>query len=157
MEFIRKGRWRYCVTLCDTCDKTFDVRIDIWNKLQKEDRLFRCRTCTTSLKAFVHGYSINASNKQSDKNWLYKRWQLMKKRCSSSESYKRRNITVCTEWNSDFLAFKTWAEQNGAMQHLELDRKNNDLGYCPENCRWVTHKENCRQGGRSGKFRINKE
>ncbi len=78
----------------------------------------------------------------------------MKKRCVMYESYVARGIKVCEEWDKNFLAFKSWAEANGADPKLELDRKNNDLGYAPDNCRWVTHKENCRRGGRSGKFSI---
>ena len=100
----------------------------------------------------THGSSINATKKINESNWLYRRWQAMKKRCTRYPTCKKREITVCEEWNSNFMAFKLWAETNGAQQNLELDRIDNDLGYCPENCRWVTHKENCRIGGRSGKF-----
>jgi len=156
MEFIRKNRWRYCVTLCNICKINFDVRIDIWNKLQKEKRLYKCRKCSCSVKATTHGFSINKHKKYSTKNWLYRRWQAMKKRCSLYASYKTRNITVCPEWTNSFIAFKLWAEQNGAEQSLELDRENNDLGYSPANCRWITHKQNCRAGGRSGKFIVSK-
>lgn len=157
MEFIRKNNWRYCVTNCVACNITFDVRIDTWNKLQKENKLFKCVKCTSRANSLKHGFSINKKNKYSEKNWLYRRWQGMKKRCVMYESYKLRNITVCPEWANNFLAFKQWAEQNGAQTNLELDRINNNLGYFPFNCRWVTHKENCRIGGRSGKFSISKE
>ena len=149
MEFIRKNNWRYCVTACDVCKVSFDVRVDVWNKLQKERRLYRCCKCSCSIKTKTHGFSINKRKKYSTENWLYRRWQGMKKRCSLYTSYKTRNITVCPEWANSFIAFKFWAEQNGAEPTLELDRKNNDLGYFPDNCRWVTHRENCRAGGRS--------
>jgi len=97
--------------------------------------------------------SINKNKPITEETWLYRRWQAMKKRCSIYSSYKDRNITVCSEWKHDFMSFKKWAELNGADPALELDRINNDLGYTPDNCRWVTHKENCRPGGRSGKFK----
>lgn len=157
MEFIRKGNWRYCVTSCDVCNIKSDVRIDVWNRLQKESRRFVCVKCSSRITAFKHGCSINKKQKCSEENWLYRRWQNMKKRCTRYNSYKLRNITVCSEWINDFTAFKKWAEDNGASPNLELDRKDNDFGYCPENCRWVTHQENCRKGGRSGKFSVNKE
>lgn len=152
MEFIRRNNWRYCVTVCDTCSTSAEVRIDVWNRLQKEKRNFRCVKCSSSLKAFKHGFSINKLRNYSEENWLYRRWQAMKKRCNLYSSYKSREIRVCDEWINDFIAFKHWAECNGADPSLELDRKDNNLGYFPENCRWVTHKENCRKGGRSGKF-----
>lgn len=36
-----------------------------------------------------------------------------------------------------------WAIKNGYREGLALDRKNNNKGYSPTNCRWVTTKENC--------------
>lgn len=80
------------------------------------------------------------------------RWQRMKRRCKYTPSYVERNITVCEDWVGNFQAFYDWAMANGADPSLELDRTDNNAGYNPENCRWITHKENCRPGGRSGKF-----
>jgi hypothetical protein len=91
-----------------------------------------------------------------DTNWLYSRWQKMKYRCSHSPTYVERGIVVCDAWVNNFEEFRAWSLANGAKKELELDRVDNDRGYCPENCRWVTHKENCRSGGRSGKFNKDK-
>lgn len=51
--------------------------------------------------------------------------------------YLERGITVCDEWRNDFAKFRDWAEplyQPGLL----LDRIDNDKGYCPDNCRFVT-------------------
>lgn len=77
---------------------------------------------------------------------LYKRWSDMIQRCTNknNERYKDyggRGITVCDEWR-DFSTFKAWAEENGYSKSLQLDRIDNDRGYSPENCRFVTPKEN---------------
>ena len=72
----------------------------------------------------------------------------MKVRCNNHESYIRKNITVCDEWSTNYSAFESWALLSGAKKNLELDREDNNLGYTPDNCRWVTHKVNCRPGGR---------
>lgn len=88
---------------------------------------------------FKHGYR---------KTRLYRIYNSMKQRCNNPniEAYKNygaRGITVCDEWNrSDGLAsFCEWALSNGYADNLTLDRINNDDGYSPENCRWVTQRE----------------
>lgn len=55
--------------------------------------------------------------------------------------YGGRGITVCEEWG-DFTSFQTWAEANGWQQHLELDRKDPDGPYSPDNCRWIEKRAN---------------
>ena len=97
-------------------------------------------------------YSNIPKNYKKDKlsNVYYK----MKERCcnTNSKSYKNygaRGITICEEWLSSKNAFKEWAFNNGYEENfqkngrnlLTLDRIDNDKGYCPENCRWVTQKE----------------
>lgn len=56
--------------------------------------------------------------------------------------YGGRGITVCPEWKSR-RAFREWALKNGYEENLTIDRIDNDKGYSPDNCRWVTMKENC--------------
>lgn len=55
--------------------------------------------------------------------------------------YQANGISVCDEWREDFINFYNWAVANGYKDDLTLDRINNDLGYCPENCRFVTPKD----------------
>lgn len=76
---------------------------------------------------------------------LYGVWGGIKERCFNSnsksyENYGGRGITVCAEWKDDFLTFKEWAMRNGYKQGLSIDRKNNNLGYYPENCQWADKK-----------------
>lgn len=71
----------------------------------------------------------------------------MLKRCynpntKSYKDYGGRGITVCDEWRGDRMAFFRWADLNGYDDHLAIDRINNDEGYSPENCRWVSYKTN---------------
>jgi hypothetical protein len=72
----------------------------------------------------------------------------MKKRCRDPKHrsyrwYGARGISYCPEWE-DFGVFKSWAHANGYEVGLQLDRRENDKGYSPENCRWVTSLENNR-------------
>jgi len=73
----------------------------------------------------------------------------MKERCFSQEckDYERyggRGITICEEWLSNFEAFERWAIDNGYKQGLTIDRIDNNSNYEPDNCRFVTPKEQAR-------------
>lgn len=77
---------------------------------------------------------------------LHRIWLNMKTRCHNpkykqTEDYMGRGITICSEWDNSFQAFYDWAIANGYSEDLTIDRKDNDKGYSPENCRWVTMKE----------------
>ena len=57
-----------------------------------------------------------------------------------AKDYVLRGIGVCAEWN-DYAKFHEWAMANGYDDELTIDRIDNDKGYSPSNCRWVTLKE----------------
>jgi len=81
---------------------------------------------------------------------LHKRWLNMKNRLKDpKKSYTRRGITMCPEWEV-FENFLEWALKTNFDTDLELDRIDNNKGYSPDNCRWVTHAENTRNRSRSG-------
>lgn len=89
---------------------------------------------------YKHGGSIR-ENKQR----LYNIWVDMRRRCNNpnrkgSENYNKKGIRVCEEWN-DFSVFKKWALENGYEADLTIERKNNLIGYNPENCCWVLKSE----------------
>lgn len=80
---------------------------------------------------------------------VYRTWVGMKERCYRVKGprydiYGGRGISVCDEWKNDFVAFWTWAKANGYTDKLTIDRIDNDLGYCPENCRFLTRADNNR-------------
>lgn len=78
---------------------------------------------------------------------LYGLWCSMKGRCGNpnNKSYKfygARGISVCSEWENNFQSFYDWAMANGYKAGLQLDRIDTNGNYCPENCRFITQKEN---------------
>lgn len=56
--------------------------------------------------------------------------------------YRDRGIIVCEEWRNSPRAFGDWLLSHGWRKGLQIDRIDNNRGYCPENCRVVTPKEN---------------
>ena len=77
---------------------------------------------------------------------VYRRWLAMRYRCYDPHHrmyyrYGGRGITVCDEWRNNFKAFYVWAEENGFKSTLTLDRINGNVGYSPDNCRWVNRAE----------------
>lgn len=89
---------------------------------------------------------INTKHGKS-KTKIYRIYKSMKNRCYNKtfiqfDNYGGRDISICQEWLDNFLIFEEWALANGYQEGLQIDRINNDLGYSPENCRWVTHAQN---------------
>jgi hypothetical protein len=73
-------------------------------------------------------------------------WQGMVQRCTNPKSrhwkyYGGRGITVAPEWQ-DFAVFLR--DMGEKPPGLTLDRIDNSLGYCSENCRWATWVEQAR-------------
>jgi hypothetical protein len=76
----------------------------------------------------------------------YKVWGHMLSRCRNLNNadykfYGGRGITVSEDWK-DFRNF--YRDMGECPKGKEIDRTDNNLGYFNGNCRWVTHKENCR-------------
>ncbi len=75
-----------------------------------------------------------------------------KPNCRAYKWYGARGIKVCEKWVNSFEAFRDWAISHGYCAGLEIDRIDNDGNYEPDNCRWVTHKENMQNRRPSGQW-----
>ena len=81
-----------------------------------------------------------------DRYYLKKTLDRMIQRCYderhiSYEYYGARGISVCQEWLDNHEDFVTWALNNDWRRGLAIDRIDNNLGYNPDNCRFVTATE----------------
>lgn len=79
---------------------------------------------------------------------LYGTWKNMVDRCYDVNfhqypDYGGRGITVCERWRNSVILF---VEDMGErpFPKAQIDRKRNNEGYSPDNCRWSTSKENNR-------------
>lgn len=93
------------------------------------------RRATIGSKRTKHGMS---------KHPAFAVWRSMIDRCrlpshAAWKNYGGRGIAVCDRWAESFTNF--WADMGPSYQRgLTLERKDNSLGYSPENCAWSTHK-----------------
>lgn len=94
--------------------------------------LFPCRCdCGKELRVALedlrsgHVQSCGCLSQKSPR--LARIWNHMKQRCCNPNDagyryYGGRGITVCQEWQDDYIAFKNWALANGYQDNLTLDR-----------------------------------
>ena len=123
---------RRCKLKCH-CGKVFEARLSHIKAGQKSCGCMAKRP-PVNIK---HGRSAHPA---------YGAWGGMMSRCHSKNngSYSRyggRGILVCDEWKS-VSKFIEWAELNGFSKGLQIDRIDNNSGYYPDNCHFVTAKEN---------------
>lgn len=128
----RSGRLSYWHCLCKCGNKT-EVTVSALRKGSSKS----CG-CLTKDSATKHGYSYSP---------LYTVLNSMKDRCyktncSCYPNYGGRGIKICQEWLDSVEAFIKWGESNGYSKGLQIDRKDNDGDYSPENCRFVTRQKN---------------
>lgn len=113
---------------CSKCGKQLSVRNDYYDRHSK-----MCLSCGKK------GNS-NAKKHGGSKTHLYAIWTgiFSRKYCQNAGPQKGK---VAPEWH-EFKAFQKWATSNGYAEGLSIDRKNNEGGYNPQNCHWITRSEN---------------
>jgi hypothetical protein len=108
----------WCLFICEHCGQHVERRKSLGEK-QKSCGCIRTK----------HG---------AHKTKLYAVWASMLSRCKDVKNpyYGGKGISVCAAWK-EFGEFRLWACLNGYTEGFYIDRRDNSLGYFPENCRWV--------------------
>ena len=58
--------------------------------------------------------------------------------------YGAKGIKICQEWIDNPKSFEEWALVHGYEDNLTIDRIEENKDYCPDNCRWITRKDNAK-------------
>lgn len=132
---IKKREW-LSLYMCD-CGNYFICR----NYHADSGKTKSCGCLHRKINSIVHtkdGRSVY--NKR-----LYKIWNCIKTRTRSCYKgrhlYYDKGVIVCEEWQV-YDNFLNWALANGYSDGLCIDRISSNGIYSPQNCRWVTKKEN---------------
>ena len=64
--------------------------------------------------------------------------------CLNKNSYGEKGICICEKWKNDFHSFADWCLENGWNPKLSIERIDVHKNYCPENCTFITMKEQAR-------------
>lgn len=101
----------------------------------------------------------NAKYGGCSKTRIYSIWQGMKNRClnvktNGYKNYGGKGISICKEWLDDYMNFYDWAMNNGYNDNLILARIDINQDYFPENCKWLTAKEQARRTNKAEKIKF---
>lgn len=120
---------RVALCICD-CGNEVEVRLV---------HLTRLRTISCGCKVKTQDIGVYKGSP------LYNTWRAMRYRCSQNyfqkQYYFEKGVTLFPDWNK-FHLFKEWALANGYKDGLQIDRKKNNLGYYPDNCKFSTQEQN---------------
>lgn len=86
-----------------------------------------------------HGGCANYSATPEYNAWKNMRARVLNPTNPSFKHYGGRGITMCERWNEFSVFFADMGPK--PFPGATLERKNNSIGYSPDNCKWATRSE----------------
>ena len=131
--YLGKSMWQ-CECVCGSVGKVH--RANLVSK--------RSTSCGCSVDRSAMGQQMGHHGLY--KHPLYRTWSRMHERCTNPNhvhyhNYGGRNIQVCTRWSGPDGFPNFIADMGAKPLKTTLERRENHLGYSPDNCYWATAKE----------------
>ena len=136
----KNGRKRsHWICRCDCGELT---TVDSGNLRNSNTRW--CNKCSLIKKGIEH--TTHGQNKGNRPTKLYYTWQAIKRRIFKEydnryTDYGGRGLDMSPEWAASFEKFRDDMGNPPTPKH-QIDRTDNERGYWPDNCKWVSQTEN---------------
>ncbi len=154
LKRVENDKWDKTCWLCECDCKNNDKNKTIirsFNLRRNHTKSCGClalgRAAIMGLNNKIHGHRRNGKTSKE-----YQSWAHMIQRCTNPNNkcwkdYGGRGIKVCKRWRSSFPNFLE--DMGEAPLGFQLDRIKNNKGYCKDNCKWSTPKEQMRNTRRN--------
>jgi len=122
-------------------------------KVSEQNKRYWLCKCICGKEKMVHSSNLKSGRTTScgcptylSRQPIGKIWDGIKTRCYNTtdiryKNYGARGIKMSIEWKKNRKAFVDWAIASGYKEGLTIERKDNEKGYYPENCCWISLEE----------------
>lgn len=134
-----KGTRSYGIYKC-ACGNAFEAMTDN----VKKGNTTKCKECARKSRSTLNTKHGKTRKSKSQGGKAYYTWQAMKRRCNNPNDshykhYGAKGVKVCDEWADSFEKF--FADMGEPRSDQSIERIDRNSGYCKENCKWATTKQ----------------